>query len=286
MKSFFFVSACLLGCTVLAAADDEPLVLPVWEGRPPDFVDGAGAETVDAEGSVGNVTVPQIAVHLPPADKATGLALLVCPGGSYRVNGMFASGMGTVPKFVPQGVAVIVLKYRTNPPVHPVEAAALADAQRAMRLIRLHAAEWHIDPARIGVLGMSAGGHLALNLATHSDAGAASAPDPLLRLSSRPAFLCLLCPWPDRQTIGSFPIDAGSPPAFVASALDDPVAPTAFAASIVDAMAKAGVPAELWTVQKGGHTAFKQSAGEGSHWADHFIAWLTKLGYWKSTARR
>jgi acetyl esterase/lipase len=124
-----------------------------------------------------------------------------------------------------------------------VERDALADAQRAMRLIRLHASEWHIDPARTGVLGMSAGGHLALNLATHSDAGDPAASNPLLRLSCRPAFLCLLCPWPDRQTIESFPIDSGSPPAFIATALDDTVAPSAFAASIVDAMGKRGVQA-------------------------------------------
>jgi hypothetical protein len=67
----------------------------------------------------------------------------------------------------------------------------------------------------------------------------------------------------------------------VASALDDTVAPTAFAASIVDTMGKAGAPAELWTLQKGGHTAFKQAHGEGSQWGDRLVAWLTKLGYWK-----
>ncbi|WP_414663411.1 alpha/beta hydrolase [Horticoccus sp. 23ND18S-11] len=254
----------------------EPLILPLWEGSPPGLVANAGPEVTDAAGTVGNISVPVIAVHLPPRAQATGAAFIVCPGGSYSRVGLFTSGMGTVDHFLPQGVAIIVLKYRTRPPSTDVVTDSLADARRAVRLARLHAAAWNIDPARIGLIGSSAGSHLVLNLATHWDRGDPNATAPVDRQSCRPDFIGLLCPWPNRQSVADFPVTRETPPAFVCSARDDQVAPAAFAESIAAAYATAGVNCRLWLIAKGGHTAFKlgTNRGEGSHWPEHFSAWL------------
>jgi acetyl esterase/lipase len=257
----------------------EPITLKLWPGQPPNFVKDAGPEKVTGpHGTVGNISTPEIAVHLPIKEKASGLALIVCPGGSYRVVGMFENGWYTVPRFVEEGTAIIVLKYRTKPPSKTVEADALADARRAVRLVRLHARQWRIDPNRIGMLGTSAGSHLILNLATHCDRGNKEAADPVERESCRPDFIAVLCPWPDKQPISAFPIDKETPPAFVASAVDDKVAPHAFAEAIVAAYRKAGAPAMLWTVSKGGHTAFSPGNAPGNQWPQHFWPWLKSIG--------
>ncbi len=235
-------------------------------------------EVMTKGGGVANVSVPEMAVHLPAPGEANGLALLVLPGGSYREVGAFADGMRTVPHFVPKGVAVIVLKYRTRPPSRDVVRDALADAQRAMRLLRAHARDWGIK--RIGVVGSSAGSHLALNLATHADGGATDASDPVERESCRPDFLVLLCPWPNGRGAEQFPIGAETPPAFIAGAKDDRIAPLAFAEDLVAAYRKAGVPVALWELESGGHTAFKQVHNPGYHWMARATEWLQEQRLW------
>jgi acetyl esterase/lipase len=157
-------------------------------------------------------------------------------------------------------------------------ADALADARRAVRLVRLHAAEWNIDPSRVGMVGSSAGAHLVLNLATHWDRGDPGAAALVERQSCRPDFIGLLCPWPNNQPVSDFPITRETPPAFVASARDDKVAPAAFAEGIAAAYARAGVKHRLWLLERGGHTAFKLGAnrGEGARWPDQISAWLAK----------
>ncbi|MEN9635627.1 MAG: hypothetical protein RL077_4031 [Verrucomicrobiota bacterium] len=254
----------------------DPLTLPLWEGTPPNASGNSGPEIVDAAGSVGNVSAPTIAVHLPPRERATGAAFIVCPGGSYSRVGLFASGMGTVGHFLPQGIAIIVLKYRTRPPSTDVIADSLADAKRAVRLVRRHAAGWNIDPARIGLIGSSAGSHLVLNLATHWDRGDARAPIAVDRESCRPDFIGLLCPWPNRQPIADFPITPETPPMFVCSARDDQVAPSTFAADIAAAAGTTGVSCRLWLLERGGHTAFRLTnrRTEGSQWPERLIEWL------------
>ncbi|MEI6464625.1 MAG: alpha/beta hydrolase [Verrucomicrobiota bacterium] len=253
-----------------------PLNVPLWDGRPPGFVDNAPPEGTDAAGTVDHVNTPSMDVHLPTRRGAPVAALIVCPGGSYSRVGLVTSGMGTIDAFVPRGVAIIVLKYRTKPPSRDVVTDALADARRAVRQVRLHAAEWNIDPHRVGLVGGSAGAHLVLNLATHWDQGNPASASPVERNGCRPDFIGLLCPWPNRQPVSDFPITATTPPAFIASARDDAVAPTSFAEDIAGGYTRAGVKARLWVIAKGGHTAFKLGAnrGEGSRWPERFTAWL------------
>ncbi len=253
----------------------EPITVPLWEGDPPDMVQDAGPELVDERGSVQHVSVPAMAVYLPAAEQATGQVVIVCPGGSYRQVGRFATGMGAVELFLPRGIAVVVLKYRTRPPSPDVRRDALADAKRAVRLVRHHAKAWRIDPQRIDMLGSSAGSHLVLNLATHWDHGQADHADPVERQSCRPDFVTLLCPWPWNQGVEDFPINAQTPPALICSALDDPIAPTRFAKDIAKAYRQAKVPATFWTVEKGGHRAFTIGGrGPGGRWVDQYWAWL------------
>ncbi|MFV0338398.1 MAG: alpha/beta hydrolase [Chthoniobacterales bacterium] len=235
-----------------------------------------GEEYVTNKGGVAMVSRPEIVVHLPDAETATGLALIVCPGGSYREVGLFADGMRTVPFFTPKGVAVIVLKYRTRPPSRNVVNDALEDARQAVRLVRYHAKEWKIDPERIGMIGSSAGSHLVLNLATHFDNGNSDATDAIGRENCRPNFIALLCPWPNKQTIADFPVTSESPPAFIACAKDDTVAPITFSESIVNAWKGASVPVKFWPLEKGGHRAFKQIKNPAYQWMERLTEWLEK----------
>ena len=261
-----------------APAAAEPLTLPLWETPPPLSLPGLNAdappERLDEHGTAYNVTVPVIAVHLPPPARANGTALIVCPGGSYSKIGLFTTGMGAVGEFVPQGFAVVVLKYRTSPPMRGYEAAR-ADAMRAMRLVRHHAREWNIDPRRIGMVGGSAGGHLVLSSATHSDEGDANAADPVERQSCRADFLALVAPWPAKQPVSAFPIVKATPPMFIAAAADDQIAPASFATELAQACEHAGVESRLWIIPEGGHPAFTLgSKGKGAGWGAPFVKWL------------
>src|SRR5205085_644401 len=166
------LAALLFTIQVNAQSPNQPIKL--WPDAAPGSI---GSEAVD---------VPTITPYLPPRDKATGAAVVVCPGGGYQ---MLADHEGRpVAEWLNSiGVAAFVLKYRIAPRYH--HPSPMRDAQRALRTVRARAAEWGIDPRRIGILGFSAGGHLASTAATHFDAGKADATDPIERVSARPARL-------------------------------------------------------------------------------------------------
>src|SRR5258705_6928912 len=145
-----------------------------------------------APGAVGNepVDAPTLTPYLPK-ENATGAAVIVCPGGGYdhlaaHEGGPIAEWLNSI------GITAFVLKYRLGPRYH--HPAPLQDAARAIRTIRARAAEWKLDPERVGILGSSAGAHLAATIATHFDSGKSDAGDPIERLSSRPNLLILLYP--------------------------------------------------------------------------------------------
>lgn len=266
----------LTALTASASAQQAPLTLPLYETPPPPLIATPPAERMDEAGTVFNVTVPVIAVHRPDPARANGLALIMCPGGSYSKIGLFTTGAGTVDEFVPQGFTVIVLKYRTAPPMRGYD-AALADAKRAVRLVRQHAGEWRIDPHRIGMIGGSAGGHLVLRLATHSDAGDPGAADPVERHSSRADFLALVAPWPGKlpQPMTHFPITGTTPPMFITAAADDQIAPATFAKEVAAACEVAGAKSRLWIIPEGGHRAFTLGTkAKGAGWGAQFLHWM------------
>ncbi|QOV91982.1 alpha/beta hydrolase [Humisphaera borealis] len=252
--------------------------IPLFEGKPPGYIADAGPETNDGNGRFGNVTTPTLAVHLPPKELRNGLAIVVCPGGGYSRVGIGPKGDAAIKYFVPRGVAIFVLKYRTRPPSKQVEVDALADVQRAVRMVRHRAAEWGVDPDRIGMLGWSAGSHLILNLASHNDTGNAAAADPIERQSCRPNFVAAMCPWPSRSKPANFPATKQTPPILMCSARDDKTAPTSFAKALRDAYIAAGIECTLHEVETGGHEAFTiEGPGEGGKWTETFWPWLSKI---------
>ena len=136
--------------------------------------------------------MPSLAPYVVPQGRGSGTAVIVCPGGGYVALSMDKEGDQIARWLNSIGVTAFVLKYRLGPKYHhPVE---LGDAQRAIRTVRAKAEEYRVRPDRIGIMGFSAGGHLASSAGTHFDAGNASAPDPIDRASSRPDFLVLCYP--------------------------------------------------------------------------------------------
>ncbi len=160
------------------AAGEPPLQL-LWP-------DGAPLATGDKDADK-----PAYAVYLPEKDKATGTAVVICPGGGYGGLMMSYEGRDIAKWLNGMGIAGIVLKYRVTPYCHP---CPLLDAQRAMRTVRKNAKEWGINSNRIGIMGFSAGGHVASTVGTHYDAGNAKSADPIEQVTSRPDFMILIYP--------------------------------------------------------------------------------------------
>jgi acetyl esterase/lipase len=205
----------------MAAAAQEPLVVPLWPNGAPGFEDRRNEPERTNGGSVSNIHNPSITVFLPPADKANGAAVLIFPGGGHRQLVFNAEGVEPARYWNEMGVAAFVLKYRL--PREPNSPYSLnihlrQDADRAMRLIRSRASEWRIDPNRLGVMGFSAGGEVASMLVYNPTAGDANAPDPIDRLDAFADFQIVVYPGPlgIPEKIGS-----DAPPAFFLIANDD-----------------------------------------------------------------
>jgi acetyl esterase/lipase len=290
LPAVFFVWLGILFCGPVGASPSteptsmvNPLSMKLWPGDPPNFIPGAKPERDDGTGRIWNVSVPGILVYLPAGktmdERRT--AIIVCPGGGYTHLTHLVGADGAALAFVPKDIVVISLKYRLSPPSPDavVERDALADVQRAIQLVRVHATEWGIDRHRIGVLGWSAGANVALNSAVHFGAGDLPAVDPVAGQSTRPDFVVLLSPWPHKRDASAYPVPPNAPPAFVGSAIDDKTAPTSFAQAIADAFEKAGAKVNLSLVQTGGHGAFSINApGEGGKWVERFLPWLKQIG--------
>lgn len=235
----------------------------LWTGAAPGAL---GSEDSDT---------PSLTVYLPRNTPMGMTAVIIFPGGAYRNLAMNHEGRQVANYLNAAGVAAFVLKYRLGPRYHhPIE---MGDAQRALRIVRSHAGEWHIDPARIGVVGFSAGGHLAATVSTHFDSGQPAAPDPVDRANSRPDFavlaypvISLTEPWthqgsksnllgenPSRELARSLSADLAvtpqTPPTFLFQTNADTTVPAENAVHYYLALRKAGVPAEMHIFQDGPH---------------------------------
>ena len=264
-----------LGPACSAKADLQPSEqLPLWDGPAPGAPANPGPETTGQGGRIYNISKPMLDVYLPAPGKADGRAIIIFGGGGYSHLMPSSAGAVKAEHFLPEGITVFSLKYRLTPPSTDVLRDALADAKRAVRLVRSRATGWHLVPARIGVIGFSAGSNLALNLACTADAGDSTATDPVERFSSRPDFVGLFCTWPYHQKIGQFKITAAVPPAFVAHARDDKTAPFSFSEQITAAWQHAGVPVHFEPYSTGGHKAFSLPDCTAKDWPDKLLAWL------------
>lgn len=253
-----------------------------------------------APGALGNAEkdIPTLTPFLPDAKKTTGAAMVICPGGAYaklapHEGQDYARWLGG------QGVTCFVLKYRlgTDGYRHPIE---LLDGSRAIRLVRARAAEWKIDPHRIGIIGSSAGGHLASMVMTHFDGGDPGAADPIERQSSRPDLAVLCYPvitmgtfahkGSKQNLLGTNPppplveeasselhVRKDSPPCFIWSTDEDKTVPVENTLQFAAAMRKAGVQFELHVYEKGKH-----GAGLGSRQYDpsKWLPWVGECARW------
>lgn len=280
-------------CSVLtcfaSAEVSEPL--PLW----PNGAPGARGDAPE--------DIPTLTPYLPDAAAATGAAIVVCPGGGY--GGLAAhEGRDYALWLNQQGIAAFVLKYRLGSQGyrHP---RMLEDAARAVRTVRARAAEWRIDPARVGIMGSSAGGHLASTLLTHFDAGDPAARDLVERQSCRPdlGILCyavitlgefthqgskrnLLGPDPDPALVESLSnelqVTKETPPCFVWHTWEDQAVPVENTLQFAAALRRAGVPFDLHVYQKGRHgigLADQPPFDRAHPWARDLAFWLSEQGF-------
>jgi acetyl esterase/lipase len=262
---------------VLPAA--EPAAIPLWSsGAPGSEARRDEAEKADigpGKCNVTNVHNPSITPYLPAAGKATGTAIIIAPGGGHRVLCLGHEGNALGEWFAEQGIAAFVLKYRlAREPgsEYTIDEHAMADTRRALRLVRSRAAEWHIKPNRIGILGFSAGGELAALAAMTSDAGQTAAQDAIERTSSRPDFQVLIYPGSSSR----FTVEAGMPPAFIALGAKDRPDISLGMAQLYLKYKEAGVPAELHIYSNADHGFGyrRESTAAAGAWPLRLREWL------------
>jgi len=272
----------LLSAIIIAA--DEPKEIPLWPNGAPGSEGKTDKEIVQrgasGERSVYSIHNPSITPYLPPKDKTTGAAVIVIPGGGHRVLAIDHEGYNVAQWLSERGIAAFVLKYRlareTNS-TYQVEVHALADTQRAIRLVRSRAQEWGIDPTRVGVMGFSAGGELAAFASMRFDNGVEGAADAVDRQNSRPAFQALIYPGSSRKIEPS----KDSPPAFLACAYNDRPDIAEGLAEVYLRFKRAGVPAELHIYGSGGHGFGVRASNRKpvATWLARFEDWLGDNGF-------
>ncbi|GGB04405.1 beta-xylanase [Puia dinghuensis] len=275
---------------------------PIPNSRP-----AANAETIDSSGrpirySYSKVSRPTLTVWQPPAGKRTGTAVIVCPGGGYVHLAMTHEGTQVAAWLNSLGITAFVLKYRLPDDETMVDKTIgpLQDAQRAIQLVRQRAGEWGVNPGKIGILGFSAGGHLASTAGTHFTTPVIANP---AGVSLRPDFMVLLYPvisFDDSighrgsrdNLIGKQPSPEGikkfsnelqvtdqTPPAFLVHAEDDRTVPVINSLEFYIALMRHRVPAELHVYPKGGHGFGMHNPTTTDQWPDRLVNWLTAGGW-------
>lgn len=272
-----------------AAQENKAALQPLYSGAAPG---AKGKEPAD---------VPGYILYSAPKDKANGAAVVVCPGGGYGGLAMDHEGHQIARWLNTHGITAVILKYRLGSKYnHPTP---LHDAQRAVRTVRYHAKEWGVDPGRVGIIGFSAGGHLASTVGTHFDKADPDAKDPIDRLSNRPDFMVLMYPVitlegpfahvgsrinllgknADAQLVSSLCNDRmvtpQTPPTFLVHTTEDTGVPPQNSVLFYMALCKHKVPAEMHIFEKGRH-----GLGLGpkelpyASWPDRCRAWLQSRG--------
>jgi len=297
--AFFAVPVGATGTTSVLAQGKVSEPIAIWPGIAPGEKGDIPAERdttkQNAQGKpedgiirLGNVSRPTITVYSPPEGHNTGAAVIVCPGGGYSILAYDLEGSEICEWLNSLGVTGILLKYRV-----PGRAglqrhtAALQDAQRALGLVRHRAAEWAINPARIGILGFSAGGHLAAAASNTFAARNYPEVDAIDKESCRPDFAILvypayLTPESDHTKLApEIQVTAKTPPTFMAMTVDDPIhVENVFTYGM--ALKAAGVPFEMHVYPVGGHGyGLRKSNNLVSHWPQRAGEWMASLGLLK-----
>jgi acetyl esterase/lipase len=297
--------------------------IPIWPGAAPDPQPVAGSEYAETSGrdflvagrpavGVSNVTRPTITVYSPKGKNA-GAAVVVFPGGGYQGLAIDLEGTEVCDWLTPKGITCVLLKYRVTDVgpypksgPYPESPMALEDAQRAVGLVRFHAAEWHIDPHKIGVLGFSSGGHLSAAISTHFEKRLYPAVDAADKESCRPDFAVAIYPghlsiaaaeWDARQGAKKFvvphpatadknlglnpevPVTSQTPPTFLLQAEDDHVDSVYDSLAYYIALQKAEVPVEMHLYAQGGHAfGLRRTKFPITRWPQLVETWLETIG--------
>lgn len=278
---------------------DGKTVFRVWPEKAPGEKDDVPPEGIKDRrpklggpvSRLGNVSEPTVTLYRAPKESNTGAAVVVCPGGGYSILAWDLEGTEIAKWFNSIGVNAVLLKYRVpRRKGRPMFEAPLQDAQRAIRLTRKHAAQWGIDPARVGQLGFSAGGHLTAATATNSDRPAYEAVDDADKLSCRPDFSVLIYPAylltkenDVNKLAPEIRVTKDTPPAILIQTQDDGVKVECALAYYL-ALKKAGVPVEMHLYPKGGHGYGLRPTGHDiSTWPHRVEDWLRKRGTLKKS---
>ncbi len=300
MKKTFFT---LILCLAAGLLQSQNFILPLWEGDPPNYRESGEIMKSDTTNIVrlSLVQHPDIAVFLPSKSNATGEAVVICPGGGYHILAYDWEGSDIARWFSSRGIAAMVLKYRlpvSKSNIIPHK-TPLMDAQRAFRMVRYHAGTWNIDPGKIGIMGFSAGGHLASTLSTHFDKGDPGHTDPVERISCRPDFSILVYPVisftkefshsgsrtallgedPDPELVryysNELQVLEDTPPAILVHSGDDEAVPVQNSLAYYQALLKNGIQTEMHVYPYGGH-GYSLAIGKGhlATWPDRVLEWI------------
>ncbi len=293
-----------------ALAADRPLVVELWPGKAPDETRDIGPETVrlspklsreqvevtEQTRLITNVSKPTITIYRPAKEKDTGTAVLICPGGGYWNLFWQLEGEEVAAWLNRLGVTGIILKYRVpRRPDEPKGEPArrpLQDAQRAVSLVRGNAKKWGIDPKRIGMVGFSAGGHLAIATATSFEKRNYKPVDDTDRTSCRPDFAILVYPGylkaKDKTELApGLRIPARTPPVFLAHGGADIISPPEHSVVMYLALKRAGIPAELHVYSGAAHDFGVRPSGRPcSTWTRSCADWLRHQGFLPPPARK
>ena len=278
--------------------------IPIWPGKVPDAARVVGPE-VFSDGTnndfriagkpvagIGKVSQPTMTVYSPQGTN-TGAAVVVFPGGGYWILAIDLEGTEVCDWLTFKGITCVLLKYRVpgeglfpKSGAYPKSPLALEDAQRAVGLVRFHAAEWHIDPHKIGVLGFSAGGHLVAAISTHFKKRLYPAVDAADKESCRPDFAVALYPGHMMENTSKHfelnpyvPVTSQTPPTFLLQAEDDPVDNVQNSLVYYAALKKAGVPVEMHLYAHGGHAfGLRRTNFPITRWPELVETWLKTIG--------
>jgi acetyl esterase/lipase len=305
LKPLIFISLLISGVVCLQAQNNSWLPspghtqVPIWPNTPPDSQPLTGLEYTERVGEeppgavvVGKVSRPTMTVY-SPRERNTGAAVVIFPGGGYWVLYMDLEGTEVCDWLTSKGITCVLLKYRVpgehlspRSGAYPRSKMALQDAQRTIGLVRLHAAEWHIDPHKIGVLGFSAGGHLVAAISTNFRKRLYPAVDAADKESCRPDFSVALYPGHMLENTSKnfqlnpyVPVTKQTPPTFLLQAEDDPIDTVKNSLVYYAALKQAGVPVEMHLYAHGGHGfGLRPTKFPITEWPRLVEIWLRTIG--------
>ena len=309
MKRYLASLLLLFALTPNSYTQNKPIEMDLYpDNKVPGNLPGPDEEKSEAGGGilrVSKIKTPTLTAYLPPADKANGTAVVICPGGGYGIVAIDHEGFKVAEKFNEMGVAAFVLKYRMPDTKNQKDPsiAPLQDAQQAILTVRTNAKKWNIDPARIGIMGFSAGGHLASTAGTHFERSLINNPG---NISVRPDFMILIYPVISANIAithsGSFknllgPNASGeqlnlysnekqvtdkTPPTYLVHASDDAGVSPNNSIVFYQALLQHKIPAELHIYQNGGHGFGMHNPTTKDEWMERCKNWLDKNGWLKN----